>query len=725
MAQLGEKRGPQLARSRVELDSPTSAMAHARPTVRVLLLAKSSSQARLVNRCLEAAIPEFFSVECVDRVSRGLRHLRRSAVDVVLMDLAMPEGRGLDGLRQIRAEAPRVPVIVLAGHDDADLSRGVIRAGAQDFLVKSRLDAQNVGQAIRNAIERERAEAGIRENAERYALAIEGTNDGLWDWRIVGDQIYFSRRWKEMLGYEDDELEGRADEWFGRVHPDDLDKLRKEISTHLNGGSKVFVSEHRIRHRDGSYRWVLTRGKALIDDSGSASRIAGSMTDIHTRKVTEQQLLHDAMHDALTDLPNWVLFMDRLGIAIAQGRRHKTRTFAVLFVDLDRFKNINDTLGHIIGDRMLIAISQRIRALLRPGDTVARMGGDEFAILVNAIDDPSDATRIAERIQEELSRAFEFEGLKVTTSASIGIALGSTDYQRAEEVIRDADTAMYRAKSLGKARHAIFDEEMHRRAVEQIRLETELRRAVDRQEFCLHYQPIVSLESGELEGFEALLRWQHPTRGLVYPGAFLTVAEETGLMVPIGWTVLEEACRQIAGWHKRHAKDRQFSMSVNLSRKQFVQADLVGKLREILSQSEIDPGLLRLEVTEGLIMADSDVTVARLRQLKELGVQLHIDDFGTGFSSLGYLHRLPTDTLKIDRSFVSRLEGDYGKTSVVRSIISLARSLGMKVSAEGLETAQQLARLRELHCEYGQGFYFSEPLDSRAAEDLITKRPRW
>jgi diguanylate cyclase (GGDEF)-like protein/PAS domain S-box-containing protein len=674
---------------------------------------------------IEMAAPEPFSVQWVDRLTRGLDQLRRDEIDVVLLDLALPDGRGLEGLRRVCAEAPGAAVVVLTGHEDPETSRVVLRSGAQDCLVKGRLDSQTLSSTLRNSLVRKHLEMAIRESEERYALAVEGTNDGLWDWHVPADEIYFSPRWKEMLGYEEEELNGRPDEWFGRVHPDDIDKLRKEISAHLTGATNYFASEHRLRHRDGSYRWVLSRGRAVVDTSGAAYRMAGSLTDIHSRKATEQQLLHDAMHDALTDLPNWVLFMDRLGIAIAQARRYRNRTFGVLFVDLDSFKYINDTLGHTIGDRMLVAISQRLRALLRPGDTVARLGGDEFAVLVNVLEEPSDATRIAERIQEELQRPFELEGLKVSTSASIGIALGSTEYRRPEEVVRDADTAMYRAKSLGKARHAIFDEEMHRRAVEQIRLETELRRAVERQEFRLHYQPIVSLGSGALEGFEALIRWQHPSKGLIYPGAFLPVAEETGLIVPIGWRVLEEACRQVAGWHDRFPKDRHISMNVNLSRKQFAQGDLIGRIRDILTDTRVDPRVLRLEVSEGLITSNSESTVARLRQLKDLGVRLHIDDFGTGSASLSYLHRLPTDTIKIDRSFVSRVDAENGRVGIIRTIISLARSLGMEVTAEGLETASQLAKLRELECESGQGYYFAKPLTSRAADELIARHPHW
>jgi diguanylate cyclase (GGDEF)-like protein/PAS domain S-box-containing protein len=693
--------------------------------IRVLLIEDSPGDARLVEIYLsQPAAPKYELTHC-SLFEDGIERLGKDEFDIVLLDLNLPDSGGYGTFERAYAAAGGVPIVLMTGHEDSEFALRAVREGAQDYLVKSQVDAALLNRGIRYAIERQHFEEALRVSEERYALALSGANDGLWDWDLQQDRIYYSTRWKEMIGYDEDELSVYPEEWFSRVHPDELARLKQEISDHLSGRSLHFKHEHRMRHRDGTYRWMLSRGIAVRGALGKPSRMAGSLTDIHSRKMTEQQLLHDAMHDALTDLPNWALFMDRLGIAIAQTKRREEHQFAVLFLDLDRFKNINDSLGHAVGDLLLISIARRFRAFLRPGDTVARLGGDEFAILADAIESPSDATRIAERINEELARPFDLQGHEVFTSASIGIALSSTGYDRPEEVLRDADTAMYRAKSLGKARHAIFDQEMHRRAVALLSLETDLRRAVRRDEFRVHYQPIVALSSGMLEGFEALVRWQHPARGLVYPEEFITVAEETGLIVPLGWKVLHEACGQIVAWQKRFPFGEHLTISVNLSGKQFRQPELVERIREILAESSLEPSRLCLEITESMIMAHADSAVDKMRRLRDLGVELHIDDFGTGYSSLSYLHRLPTHTVKIDRSFVRRMSERNGKSQIVGTIVTLARNLGMRVAAEGLETAEQLARLRQLECEYGQGFFFSKPLDHGEAGRLIASQPRW
>ena len=693
--------------------------------IRVLLIEDSPGDARLVEIYLSQATAAAYRLTHCDRLAAGLERLAGDDFDIVLLDLTLPDSSGIGTFEQVYAGARDVPIVVMTGHDDSDLALTAVREGAQDYLVKNQVDASLLNRAVRYAIERKNYEEALRISEERYALAISGANDGLWDWDLDQDRIYYSTRWKEMLGYDEDELSVYSEEWFSRVHPDELARLKQEISDHLSGRSLHFKHEHRMRHRDGSYRWMLSRGIAVRGASGKPSRMAGSLSDIHARKMTEQQLLHDAMHDALTDLPNWALFMDRLGIAIAQCKRREDHQFAVLFLDLDRFKNVNDSLGHAVGDLLLISIARRFRAFLRPGDTVARLGGDEFAILADAIESPSDATRIAERINEELGRPFDLQGHEVFTSASIGLALSSTGYDRPEEVLRDADTAMYRAKSLGKARHAIFDQGMHRRAVELLSLETDLRRAVARDEFRVHYQPIVALSTGVLEGFEALVRWDHPVKGLVYPEAFIPLAEETGLIVPLGWNVLHEACGQTVAWQKRFPADEHLTVSVNLSGKQFRQPELVDRIRQILSDTSLDPSRLCLEITESMIMEDAESAVGKMRQLRDVGVELHIDDFGTGYSSLSYLHRLPTHTIKIDRSFVRRMSESNGKSQIVGTIVTLARNLGMRVSAEGLETAEQLAKLRQLECEYGQGFFFSKALEHGDAERLIASQPRW
>ncbi len=693
--------------------------------IQVLLIEDNPDDARLVETYLRRSDWVQFDLERVDRLGRGLQRLEQGDVDVVLLDLTLPDSQGIETFERACAEAPDVPIIVMTGIDDSSLALKAVRDGAQDYLVKRQVDTRLLVRSIRYAIERKRFEEQIRISEERYALAVDGANDGVWDWDLQTDEVYFSPRWKRLLGYEVDALDGGIDEWFTRVHPDDLDRLRKEISGHLQGRTRHLESEHRIRHRDGSYRWYLSRGVAVREASGPPHRMAGSLTDVHSRKMTEQQLLHDALHDALTALPNWALFMDRLGIAIAQYRRRQADMFAVLFLDLDRFKNVNDSLGHTVGDRLLVAIARRLRKMMRPGDTVARLGGDEFAVLVNGVEVPADATRISERIHDELRRPFDLEGHEVFTTASIGIALGHHGYERPEEVLRDADTAMYRAKSLGKNRHSIFDQRMHERAVELLRLETDLRRAVDREEFCLHYQPIISLARGEIEGFEALVRWRHPERGLVYPMEFIPIAEETGLIVPIGWYVLREACRKMVGWHRQFPSIQPMSINVNLSGRQFLQPDLVDRIRRVLDETRLDPSRLRLEITESMIMEDADSAVLKLEQLRTTGVQLHLDDFGTGYSSLSHLHRLPTHTIKIDRSFVSHLSAADADTEIVSTIVALARALGMHAAAEGLETAEQLSTLRSLDCDYGQGYYISRPLDEVAAGDLIASGRRW
>ncbi len=687
--------------------------------IRVLMIEDSPGDARLIEIYLSQATTTTYRLTHCTTLDDGLGRLDRDEFDIVLLDLKLPDSSGIETFEQTYARAPDVPIVVMTGHDDAQLAFRAVREGAQDYLVKNNVDAPLLNRSIRYAIERKHYEEALRVSEERYALAISGANDGLWDWDLEEDRIHYSTRWKEMIGYDEDELSIHPEEWFSRVHPDEVARLKQEISDHLSGRSLHFKHEHRMRHRDGSYRWMLSRGIAVRGASGRPCRMAGSLTDINARKMTEQQLLHDAMHDALTDLPNWALFMDRLGVAIAQCKRRDDHQFAVLFLDLDRFKNINDSLGHAVGDLLLISIARRFRAFLRPGDTVARLGGDEFAILADAIESPSDATRIAERINEELGRPFDLQGHEVFTSASIGLALSSTGYDRPEKVLRDADTAMYRAKSLGKARHAIFDQDMHRRAVELLSLETDLRRAVTRDEFRVHYQPIVALSTGVLEGFEALVRWQHPVKGLVYPEEFISVAEETGLIVPLGWKVMHEACAQTAAWQKRFPAGQPLTVSVNLSGKQFRQPELVRRIGEILSDSALEPSRLCLEITESMIMEDAESAVDKMRQLRDVGVELHIDDFGTGYSSLSYLHRLPTHTIKIDRSFVRRMSERNGKSQIVGTIVTLARNLGMRVAAEGLETADQLAKLRQLQCEYGQGFFFSKPLDHGDAGRLI------
>jgi diguanylate cyclase (GGDEF)-like protein/PAS domain S-box-containing protein len=447
--------------------------------------------------------------------------------------------------------------------------------------------------------------------------------------------------------------------------------------------------------------------------------------DVTGRRSMEEQLRHDTLHDALTGLPNRLLFMERLSHCVARAKRRDSYLFAVLFLDLDRFKVINDSLGHQVGDELLVLVAQRLQRCLRGEDTVARFGGDEFAILLEDISGISDATRVAERIQAELAASVNLTGFDVFTSASIGIALSSSAYSRPEYLLRNADMAMYRAKGLGQARFEVFDRTMHAQALARLQLETDLRRALERQEFVLHYQPIVSLADGEICGVEALIRWKHPERGLLPPDEFIPAAEETGLILPIGRWVLGEACRRLRRWRVRFGEGRLRSLGVNLSAKQFSQIDLMEQVWDALRDSGLPPEVLRLEITESAVMENADAAVVLLGRLKGLGVQISLDDFGTGYSSLSYLHRFPLDALKIDRSFVGEIDLDERTTRLVETVLTLARGLGVPAVAEGIETERQLAHLRSLDCELGQGYYFSPPVPPEELEALLDSDPSW
>jgi diguanylate cyclase (GGDEF)-like protein/PAS domain S-box-containing protein len=556
---------------------------------------------------------------------------------------------------------------------------------------------------------------------ERYSLAARGANDGLWDWDLTTDQIYYSTRWKEMLGCTDADITTAPEEWFGRVHPDDRARLEAEIGVHRDGLTPHFASEHRMIDAFGNQRWMLSRGLAIFDANGKAIRIAGSQTDITVRKQVEQQLSHDAHHDVLTGLPNRALFMDRLERALKRARRQPEYHFAVLYLDLDRFKVVNDSLGHRTGDELLVELGQRLLSSVRPDDTVARLGGDEFGILLDGVSDLQVATLAADRIMAHMEAPFILQSNEVFSGISVGIAYSTADYEVPDQVLRDADIALYRAKAMGRSRHVVFATAMHARAVEQLQVEMDLRRAIERQEFVVYYQPIIALQTGQISSFEALVRWQHPRRGLIGPGEFLHIAEETGLIAPIGWIVLREACRQIRVWQAHFPWLSSLAMSVNVSGTQLAHPDFTTHVSAILRDAGIDGRQLNLEITEAVMTERASGLTDVLAFLKMRGIPLHIDDFGTGYSSLSTLHDLPINTLKIDRSFVSRMGSNGENAEMIVAIITLAHNLGLEVVAEGVETKVQREQLRMLGCDYAQGYLFSRPADAFAAAALLAE----
>lgn len=616
------------------------------------------------------------------------------------------------------------------------------------------------------------AQESWQESEQKYRFLVEAIPQFVWTAWPNGQVDYCNQHWYDYTGLTQEQTLDSG--WVSVLHPDDLLQTKNRWQRAVELGESYEIEYRFKRAADGTYYWHLGRVMPMFDGSGQIFKWLGTAIDIDDRKrageavqkahdnleirvgertaelakankelqteVTQrqqvqEQLLYDALHDALTNLPNRALFMDRLGHEIESAQRHRKYLFGVLFLDLDRFKVVNDSLGHLIGDQLLRAIAYKLEACLRPGDTVARFGGDEFAILLKDIKGISDATQVAERIRQELTLPFNLRGHKVFTTVSIGIALSAPSRNQPEDFLRGADIAMYHAKTLGKARHEVADSAIHKRAVSLLRLETDLHQAVENQEFQIHYQPIMSLETGRIAGLEALVRWQHPERGLLPPVEFISVAEETGLITPIFHWVISEACHQLRTWQIRCPPDqtvpegmrgaRPLTISVNLSIKQLIQPNLVEQISQTLREADLDVSSLSLEITESLVMDKSEFTTSTLSQLRDLGVQLSIDDFGTGHSSLSRLHSLPINTLKIDRSFVSRMRIDQKNLEIVETIMTLAHKLNVDVIAEGVETPDQLAELRKLNCAYGQGYLFSRPLDKAAAEVLLVSKPHW
>lgn len=737
-------------------------------------------------------------------------------------------------------------------------------------------------ESVRDISDHRRAMDTLRIREEQYSLAVSASNDGIWDWDIVAGTIYYSKRWKQIVG-ADDTMGSDPGEWQSRIHPGDYEQVRSAQTDVMDGKCSSFSVEHRLRHADGSYRWVDCRGAALFDFTGKAYRIVGALTDITDRKhhetVTsillsvansinttretnelytaihailqehldaenfmiglinettesldfvycrdsvqshynpqqdiwnpgrrglhrqvirtgeplllddttiwqyspigaipkvwmcvplllqgrvigtmtiqhyhdrehfsqrdlellsavsdqvalaverkrnETKITYQAQHDSLTGLPNRARFMERLSLALERDKRRADYHFAVVMIDLDRFKQINDTLGHMAGDRLLIKLSARIKPLLRKVDTIARLGGDEFALLLEEFNSAREVIRIIRRIMAQIQKPVDILGHDVHPSASAGIVIKTTDYTSAEELLRDSDIAMYQAKAQGKGRLRVFSKSMHRQAMEILGIENDLRKALQSDEFFLEFQPIINLSDGSLSGFEALVRWAHPRRGRINPGDFIPVAEDSGLILPLGQWVMENACRILAGWRASMPEASDLNLSINLSAKQLSQPNLAGRVKRILDGYGLPAGCITLEITETSVMEDPQASLSLLNQLKNLGLRLAIDDFGTGYSSLTYLQRFPVDTLKVDRSFVTGMDRHAESGEIVQAVVAMAHSLGLTVVAEGLENDGHLITLRNMRCDKAQGYHLYRPLRLDAASALITSGP--
>lgn len=566
--------------------------------------------------------------------------------------------------------------------------------------------------------ELERQRGALHASEARYQRAVAGSNDGLWDWDLTSETVYYAPRWAELLGVAFGSLSDSPDEWISRIAPERVDDFRDALARHLDGLSDRFDIEIEMVHADGSRRWMLCRSAAIRDSAGRATRLSGSISDISALKRAQHDLKRLAQQDPLTGLSNRVMILDTLRAMLDASRADASRSFAALYLDFDRFKVINDGLGHSIGDALLRSVADRLRAALRARDVAARLGGDEFLVLLSGVDREETERRCA-AIMRALEKPHLLEGHEVSMSASIGIVTSDLAHADAEDIIRDADAAMYQAKLAGRAQFRFFDAAMHAQALERVTLEQDLRRANLESEFRVLYQPIVALASGRVVGFEALLRWEHPTRGMLSPDAFIPIAEETGLIIHMGEWIFRQGCAQMRAWMDEFGDSHAIKLNINLSRRQLSHPGLLDMLTQIASGAGVPPSRLRLEITETTVMDSRADVVSVMQSMRDAGFGLAMDDFGTGHSSLSCLHRFPIDVLKIDRSFISNLAGRRELSAVMHAIVTLAHHLGLSVVAEGVETGDQLAQLQAMECECAQGYLFDRPLTAaRATESL-------
>ena len=663
-----------------------------------------------------------FSVTSAANGDDALRLTASRRFDLVLLDVEMPGMSGLEvlaRLRETRSQTELPVIMVTARTLGADIVEA-FRLGANDYVTKP-VDFPVAVARILTHLSHKWAVEDLRESEARYALAARGANDGLWDWNLASNEVYWSPRWKAMLGYAEEEIGNSPDEWLSRMHHEDVERVKAALAAHLSRPDGNFESEHRMLHKSGMFRWMLCRGAAVRDRHGVVTRLAGSLTDVTEARVA----------DALTGLPNRLLFVDLLDRAVARAERRPDEVFALVTLGLDRFKAVNNSLGPLTADRLLVAVARRLHESLSERDpalrreprfTLARLGSDEFTVLLEDITGASDAMRVAERLQSALREPFDIDGQQGFTSAAAGMTLSTSGYVRAEDALQDAAIALHRAKAVPVSCE-LFDPAMRERAISRVRAETDLRQAIDHQEFEVFYQPIVAVATGRIRGFEALARWHHPRRGLISPTEFIPIAEDTGMIRQLGPLILAESCRRMKRWQQRFGAAAPAMISVNVSGLQLAQPDLADDIEAVLRETGLEAARLKLEITESAFITDVCAAEATLQRMHAIGVEWSLDDFGTGYSSLSYLHRLRADTVKVDRSFVSRIGGEDHGSEMVGAIVALAHKLGMDVVAEGVETAAQLALLRAVGCEYAQGFYFSRPVDAAAADALIAADP--
>jgi diguanylate cyclase (GGDEF)-like protein/PAS domain S-box-containing protein len=675
----------------------------------LFLVEDNPGDARLLREMLDdhgSPETELTHVECM---SDAEKHLAQQPVDIILLDLGLPDAHGLDAVRRARAAAPHVPLVVLTGTDDESLATQALQEGAQDYLIKGQIDGRGLIRALRYAVERKASEEALFVEKERAQVTLNSIGDAVVCTDIAGNITFLNVVAEKMTGWQGKEAAGHpmaevlqiTDATSSETTPNPMAlAIVRNIIMNLPPNCTLV-------RRDGFKIPIEDSVAPIHDREGQATGAVIVFHDVSVARTMAEQLAHLAEHDFLTGLPNRMLLNDRVAQAITLAPRHMKKV-AVLFLDLDGFKHINDSLGHPIGDKLLQAIGKRLGECVRGSDTVSRQGGDEFVVLLSEVEHAEDAAISAVRLLQGVAGSYSIDMHDLHVSASIGVSIYPDDGLDAETLIKNADTAMYQAKENGRQSYQFFKPSMNVRAVERQSIEESLRRAMERQEFTLHYQPKIDLRTGEITGAEALLRWTHPVRGPVSPAQFIPVAEDCGLILPIGKWVLREACKQARVW--QNAGLALGTIAVNISAMEFRDDKFLEEVFAIINDTGLDPKFLELELTESVLMKRAEATESILKTLRARGVKVAVDDFGTGYSSLSYLRRLPIDALKIDQSFVRQITTDPDETTIVTAVIGMGRSLKLRVVAEGVETQQQLAFLQEHECDEAQGYYFSRPI---------------
>lgn len=663
----------------------------------------------------------------VERLSEALLFLDQNETAAIVTDLHLPDSEGISTLQRILAHSGQSPVVVMVGEtpEDHEVALKALQVGASAYLARQTATSEVLGPIVESAMATARSSAEIVKREARFRVAVEGAGDGLWEWDFRSGEVYFSSRCNAILGFPEEEVTDTANRWLDRVHPDDLKVFQARLKAHIEGTRGTFECEHRLVNGFGEHHWILARGRAVRDLRGGVTTMAGFLMDVTDRRRGEEQAIHRSLHDELTGLANRGLFIDRIDRALSIPDRDGGASLSVLFVDLDHFKQVNDLHGHRAGDEVLIEVARRLESVLRPGDTVARLGGDEFGVLLANVLGAELAVHVAERILHLVSQPIRIGRNELVVNTSIGIATSEGHYESAASIIDDADLAMYRAKSQGRSRYEVCNPQMHENALSNIKLEAELRQAVENNEFEVHYQPIVDLFSGRVAGVEAMVRWLHPKRGLMTPSQFIDVAERNGVIKPLGLWVIEDACRQVGSWRGCLPEAQELFLSVNMSPKILMDEGMLSRIEKMLEEANFPASALVLEFPEAVILDHGDQALSRLRKLRQLGVRLAIDDFGLKHGSIGQLDLKLFGMLKLDPTMTKRVNLGSSGDRMAPSLIGVAAQLGVEVVAEGVESGEQLEALCGLGCQMAQGFWFASPTKAATIENAILKSPEW